>query len=61
MISTARKFVESNESAEFKAACDRVRAHRAGTKGFATVEPTVRQARKWRAHKGIAWKEGRAR
>jgi len=43
---TNKEFAETNEN--FKKACKRVE-----------LEPTTRQASKWRLHKGLAWKKGR--
>lgn len=60
MKETARKFLESAGSKEFKDACSRVQAHRAGTKGLQVLEPSVRQVRKWRRKTGLAYKMGRA-
>jgi hypothetical protein len=45
---TAREFLKSEASNEFREACSRV-----------SIEPTVRQVRKWRRRAGLAWKAGR--
>lgn len=59
-MNTAKQFLDSKESTEFRAACARVEAHRAGTKGLAPLEPSKRQVRKWRRKEGLAYKLGRA-
>jgi hypothetical protein len=59
MKTTAREFLNSEDSNEFRAACARVTVHSAKDKRNQALEPSVRQVRKWRRRAGAAWKEGR--
>lgn len=45
---TAKEFLDSKQSEDFRAACARV-----------GIEPTKRQVRRWRRKTGKAYKEGR--
>ncbi len=60
---TAREFLKTEEAEPFKAACSRVKCHvcKDGKHGaMVTLEPSVRQVRKYRRHAGLAWKNRRA-
>ena len=54
-ISTAKEFLGTGESNEFRAACARVQMGNG-----LTLDPTKRQVRKWRRREGLAFKQGRA-